>query len=207
MKITKISQQKRTSRVNIYLDNKFAFGISKKTLVDFDLFVGKKISKKEIEKILEKDQKIKALEKSFRLLGIRQRSQKELEEKLKEKGVEAKIIKETIKRLKELGYLDDKKFAKIWLESRKLSHKGKYIVERELKQKGVAEKTIKKIVSQYTPKEEFKIALELAKKKIKNLQKESQHPSLLKQKIARFLLNRGFSWQVIGDILSKFCQF
>jgi len=201
MKITKITQQKRVSRINVFIDDKFAFGISKKTMVDFGLSKDKVLSEKEIGKILEKDQLTKALEKSFRLLGIRPRSQKELEKKLKEKEFAPEIIKKVIARIKELGYLDDKKFAQAWLEARKLSHKGKYIVRRELKQKGVTEDIIKKTISHYTPKDEYKIALELAKKKTKSYKNLDKFKK--RQKMATFLANRGFSWQVIKDVIAK----
>lgn len=198
MKITKISQQKRTSRVNVFLDDKFAFGLSKKTLVDFDLFVGKEITEKEIDEILEKDQRVKALEKSFRLLGIRPRSQKELEKKLEEKGFDQKIIQKTLKRIIELGYLDDEKFARAWLEARKLSGKGKFIVQRELRKKGVDEELIKKILEEYKEEDEFERVLELAEKKIKTY--KNLKPFEQKQKLARFLASRGFSWTIISEV-------
>lgn len=200
-KITKISQQKRSSRINIFLNDQFAFGLSKKTLVDFNLYNGKFLDEKEIAKILEKDQFTKALEKSFRLLGIRPRSQKELEKKLKEKDFAPEIIKKVIIKIKELGYLDDKKFAKAWLESRKFFHKGKYVVQRELKEKGVAEEIVKKTISAYTSKDELTSAKEIAQRKInsyKNLDKYSK-----KQKLAQFLARRGFSWETIIKILGK----
>lgn len=208
-KITKITQQKRSARVNIFLDEKFAFGLLKKTLIDFNLFVGKEITEKEIEKILKKDQQSRALEKSFKLLGIRPRSEKELIKKLKEKGFAEKIIQKTLKKLKELGYLNDEKFAGSWLESRKLSFKGKYAIQKELKQKGVAEEIIKKTISRYRTKDEFKIALELAKKKMRTLLSKSKtnlFPSafLQKQKLLRFLANRGFSWETIARVLKEF---
>lgn len=200
-KITKVSQQKRSSRVNVYLDNRFGFGLSKKTLVDFDLFVGKEIFPKQIKEILIKDQKIKALEKSLRWLGIRPRSQKELEKKLKNKGFTQAIIKETIKKLQEFDYLNDKKFAQSWLEARKLSGKGKFIVQKELKEKGINEEIIKKILEKYSTDDEFEIARELVNKKIKNYQKGNIFTK--KQKIARYLASRGFGWETIIKILKR----
>jgi len=200
-KITAITQQKRSARVNVFINDQFAFGLSKKTLVDFDLYNGKFLNEKEISQILEKDQLTKAIEKSFRLLGIRPRSQKEIEKKLKKKEFAPEIIKKTITRIKELGYLDDKKFAKAWLESRKLSRKGKYIVQRELKEKGVAEETIKKTISRYTPNQEFEIALELAEKKIKTYKNLDKFKK--RQKLAALLTSRGFGWETIIKILEK----
>lgn len=205
MKITKITQQKRSSKVNIFIDDQFAFGISKKTLVDFDLYQGKTLTKREINKILEKDQKNKALEKSFRLLAVRPRSKKELEKKLKEKGFALKIIKNTLKRLKELGYLDDKKFAQSWLESRKALAKGKYVIQKELREKGIAEEIVKKTLERYSKKDEIKIAYQLLRKKMKGFKKEGSSGSLFlqKQKLAHFLASRGFSWETIKEALKK----
>jgi regulatory protein len=198
-KVTAIKQQKRASRVNVFIDDKFAFGLSKKTLVDFDLFVGKEISEKRIEEILEKDQQIKVLEKSFRLLGVRPRSQKELEKKLKEKKFTPKIIKETIKKLKEYGYLDDKKFAKSWLEARKISGKGKLVVRRELREKGIREGLAKIILKQYSKKDEVEVARGLVEKKMKTYKDLS--PWEKKVKISRLLASRGFSWETISLVL------
>lgn len=201
-KITKISQQKRSSRVNVFIDDKFAFGISKKTMVDFDLHKDKVLSKKEIKEILEKDQMVKALEKSFRLLGIRPRSKKELEKKLQEKGFAKKIIKNTLKRLKELGYFDDKKFAQSWLEARKLAGKGKFIVKKELQEKGIEENLVKRILDKYSQKEEVEIARNLIERRRSKYQDLSSLEQ--KQKLARFLASRGFSWQTISKILKEF---
>lgn len=201
MKITAITQQKRSSRVNVFIDDQFAFGLSKKTMVDFDLYNGKFLTDREIKEILDKDQSTKALEKSFRLLGIRPRSQKELEKKLKEKEFAPEIIKKVIARIKELGYLDDKKFAKAWLEARKFSHKGKYVVQRELKQKGVAEETIRKTINSYSARDELKSAKEIAEKKIKSYKDLNKFAK--KQKLAQFLARRGFSWETITKILGK----
>lgn len=198
MKITAIKQQKRISRVNVFLDEQFAFGLSKKTLIDFDLFVGKEITEKEIDEILEKDQRVKALEKSFRFLGIRPRSQKELVKKLKEKGFAEKIIQKTLKKLKEFGYLDDEKFARAWSEMRKLSGKGKFVIQRELKEKGIDEEIIKKILEEYKEEDEFERVLELAEKKIKTYKNLKQFEQ--KQKLARFLASRGFSWTIISEV-------
>lgn len=200
-KITAIKQQRRQARVNVFIDEKFGFGLSKKTLVDFDLFVSKEISEKEIEEILEKDQRVKALEKSFRLLGIRPRSQKELEKKLKEKGFDDSIIKKTFKKLKEYNYLDDKKFAKNWLRWRKLSGKGKFVVSWELKQKGIKEEIIKETLKKYSVADEFKIALEMAEKKKRSF--KNLKPLERKQKLAQFLASRGFGWETISRVLRE----
>ena len=44
-KITKIEPQKRKGRVNIYIDEKFSFGISEILLIDYDLYEKRDIKK------------------------------------------------------------------------------------------------------------------------------------------------------------------
>jgi regulatory protein len=203
MLITAIKEQKNKNRVNIYLDNRFAFGLAKEVLVDFSLSEGQELTEEEIDKILEKDQKVKALQKCFRWLSIRARSEKELENKLKEKGFASKIIKQTIERIKELGYLNDKEFARLFVEMRKTGRpKGKFFIRRDLKQKGISEDIIKETLTKfYSEKEEKELALSLAKKKIKSYGHIPNEK--IYQKLANFLASRGFGWPVIKEVLDK----
>lgn len=203
MKITAIKEQKRKNRVNIYLDGKFAFGLSKESLVDFRLFEGQELTQSEVDKILEEDQKVKALQKCFYWLGIRARSEKELEDKLREKGFAPKIVKQTIARLKELGYINDEEFTRLFIETRKIGRpKGRFVIQRDLKQKGISEDIIKKSLEKfYSEKEEFEAALGLAKKKFQTygrIPREKRY-----QKLANFLANRGFGWSIIKGVLAE----
>ncbi|MGC9048857.1 MAG: regulatory protein RecX [Patescibacteria group bacterium] len=203
MRVTAIKEQKRRNRVNIYLDNKFAFGLSKEALVDFALFEGKELTEAETDRILEQDQKVRALQKCFRWLGIRARSEKELEKKLREKGFAPKIIQQTIQRIKELGYLNDEKFACLFIEMRKAGRpKGKFAIQRDLKQKGIDEEIIKKTLRKFYPEnEEIEKALNLAKKKVKTYGQIPQQK--IYQKLANFLAGRGFGWPIIKKVLDK----
>lgn len=200
MRITAIKEQVSKKRVNIYLNDKFSFGLSKEALVDCGLSEGKELTEAEIDKILEADQRVKALQKCFRWLSIRARSEKELEKKLKEKGFAPKIIKQTIERIKELGYLNDEEFARFFVEIKKINRKGPVAISRDLKQKGVDGEIIKKSLKRfYTATEEKEAALSSAKKKLnscQNLPRQKQY-----QKIAKFLVGRGFSWSIVKEVV------
>lgn len=203
MRITAIKEQKRKNRVNIYLNDKFAFGLSKEALVDFSLSEGEELTEAEIDKILEQDQRIKALQKCFRWLGIRARSEKEIRDKLKKKGFAPSIIEQTTKRVKELGYLDDKEFSRLFIETKKLGRaKGKFALQRGLKQKGINSELIEESLQQFYPEdEEAELALRLAEKKVKTYQ-DLPHEKKY-QKLARFLTNRGFNWEITKKALDK----
>jgi regulatory protein len=203
MRITAIKEQKRGKRVNIYLDERFAFGLSKEALVDFGLCMDKELTQLEIDKILEQDQKIMALQKSFRWLGIRPRSENEIKEKLRGKGFAPSIIEQTIERIRELGYLDDQEFSRLFVEYRKIGQaKGKLAIWRDLMRKGVDKEIIKKSLEEfYSGDEELEAAVKLAKKKISTY--HNLPPDKTYQKLSRFLLGRGFNWAVIKNVLSE----
>jgi len=201
MEITKIEEQKKKkNQFNIYLDDKFAFSLSEQSLVDSGICVGQELTQKEVDQVINKEQKVKALDKAFLWLGIRPRSRFEIKQKLKEKGFDEEVIKKTIKKLKELNYLDDEKFARAWVEDRKLNQpKGRYFIYSELKQKGVNKEIIEKVLDEtYSKEEEFELALKLAKKKkaaLKNLE-----PYNLYQKLANYLIQKGFSWGMVKEV-------
>ena len=56
MKITKLTTQERNvERVNMFLDNVFACGLSLNTVAKFNLYVGKDINEQEYAEILHHD--------------------------------------------------------------------------------------------------------------------------------------------------------
>ncbi len=197
-KITKIENQKNKDRKNIYIDDKFSFGVSEILIIDYDLFVGKEISEKDIIRYKEGDNKQKCLEKSYRLLSIRPRSEKELRDKLRERFKEGKI-NECINKLKDYGYIHDQEFARIWVNDRR-KQRGKKALSFELYRKGIEKDTIKEILSNINPEDEFKTALDLVKSKgkFKELSKEKAY-----KKIGNFLSSRGFSYEIIKKVIQK----
>jgi hypothetical protein len=80
----------------------------------------------------------KGLQKAYRLLAVRARSERELRTRLKEKMFDGQVIDRVIARLYELNYLDDEAFARQWarrLAVDKLS--GNRRIELSLLEKGV----------------------------------------------------------------------
>jgi regulatory protein len=199
VKITEISpQQKAPHRVNIFVDEVFKFGLDERLLLDFDLYVGKEISNSDIEKFKEGDSYQKCMEKAFRFLSFRMRSEKEMRDKLLEK-YDAKIVEKAIEKLKDLKYVNDIDFARAWVESRKVG-RGKRALSFELSRKGVTKEIIDEALLGLSGDEEFESALDLVKKKskYKNLDRNEAY-----QKIGGFLSRRGYSYDIIKKIINK----
>jgi regulatory protein len=80
-----------------------------------------------------------ALDLSYRYLGFRDRTVLEVRRHLESKRVEPDTIEQTVAELAELGYLDDARFAKRFVEDRRLlDHWGNERIERKLLSSGVA---------------------------------------------------------------------
>jgi len=198
-KITEISPQaKAPHRVNIYIDEVFKFGIDERLLLDFDLYIGKEISEADIEKYKEGDAFQKCMDKAFRFLSFRMRSEKEMRDKLLEKYDEA-TVKKAIRRLQQLKFIDDTGFTRAWVESRKVG-RGKKALAFELSRKGVEKEIIDEALFDLSEDEELESALELVKKrsKYKGLDKNEAY-----QKIGGFLSRRGYSYDVIKKVINE----
>lgn len=199
MKITSIeSQKKRPGRVNVYLDGEFAFGISDKLLVDFDLYKGKELSQSELENIKGGENVGKAMDKAYRFLSFRPRSEKEMRDKLSEK-FEQETVDEAIGKLKSYNFINDEEFARMWVNSRQSGRSAKALAF-ELKRKGLEKSVIDGALSDVDKESELESALELvrSKSKYQGLEKQEAY-----QKIGGFLARRGYNYDIIKKVIEE----
>lgn len=142
--------------------------------------------------------KLSPLDYSFKLLSYRPHSELELKQKLQKKEYDEKEIRKTIFRLKELKYLDDKDFAKRYIQNRiNLRPQGKYFLIQELKQKGIQKNLVEEILETLNF-DELKIAKIVAEKKEKNLKNLPEFKK--RQKLMMYLQSKGFSLDVVYEV-------
>ena len=199
--ITSIKQQKNKDRVNVYLDDKFGFGIDLDNFVLLHLKVDQELTEKEIEDIVKKAEFQKTLDKLLRFAMVRPRSEKEVTDYFRRKKVHESLHDKLLEKLKHLELIDDEKFAKWWIEQRQAFRpKPKRILDQELRIKGVDREIVQRILGEEDVDEE-KMAKELIEKKSykwKNLPTRES-----RQKKSQYLAGKGFSWDVIEKVLSK----
>ena len=221
-RITKISPQKRKQRVNIFLDEKFAFGLDLETFSKYNLKINQEISQEKIEEILKEEEFLKVYDKTLRFLSFRPRSKKEIKDYFYKKNVGDETQKMIIKKLERLKFLDDKQFALWWVEQRiTFRPSGKRFLEYELRKKGInkeiidevlkdeilkgffqkEEETQEAIVGRVDTSFEFEMALKAAQKKLHTYQKLSSFE--FRKKMTAFLARRGFPWAVIKEVIDK----
>ncbi len=200
-KITAIETQKRSGRVNIYLDGEFAVGIDEKLLVDFNLYKNRELSDNEAKELKEAENLSKCLAKAYRFLSFRARSEAEMEKKLLEK-FNSDTVKKALKKLTDYNYVNDKEFTRAWIETRKIG-RGKRMLSFELKNKGVAKETIEEELAGLENDEELKHALSLvrSKSKYQNLDRNQAY-----QKVGAFLSRRGYNYEIIKKVIDEIAK-
>ncbi|MBI5127268.1 RecX family transcriptional regulator [Candidatus Roizmanbacteria bacterium] len=151
------------------------------------------------------DDLLALLNKAYFFLKFRPRSEKEIRNYLYKKVAKTHWSRDdaekVIEELKEENLIDDKKFIDLFVRDRTaLKPKGKKLLIRELKLKGIADELIEKYFSENEVDEE-KLALQILSKRwprYKSLTSQKRF-----EKAARFLLSRGFSYELVKRSFEK----
>ncbi len=211
--ITKVEPQKKNAnRFNIFVDEKFAFGVSAQNLLTRSLKVGKILSSADIEKIAKYENLSKLQDIAMQYLNYRPRSEKEIKDHLAKKlaqkenikfsqAQQSPLIQTAITKLKKYKFINDLEFAKWFVTSRQKNHtKSSRIISIELKLKGIDEKIIQKVLTAIVNEKDLAIrALQKKVKRWANLPEVER-----KKKIYQFLLFKGFSYDIAKEAFAFF---
>ncbi len=196
--VTALKLQKRNrQRVNVYLDDRFAFGLA--AIEAARLRVGQVLSDEEIARLKERDSVERAAERALDLLSYRPRSRAEVRRRLLRKGYEQGTIDEALARLGRAGLLDDRAFARYWIDNRfQFNPRGVALLRQELWQKGVGETVIEETLAEYDEEEAAVRAVEMVARRLHELD-----PVAFRRKLIDRLRRRGFPYAVIEPLLAR----
>lgn len=199
-KVTAIGEgRRRKRRVNIFLDDKFAFSLEAEVAVKENLKVGQELSPGDIEALTGAELSQRGYDAALRYLDYRPRSQSELEDRLRRRGFDKETIEAVIARLREQGLVDDLAFARFWQENRQsFSPRSRWLVRRELKAKGVADEVIEKVMADV---DEEDGAYRAAIAKARSLSAADYEG--FRQRLGEYLKRRGFAYGVIKNTLKR----
>lgn len=203
-KVTKIERQENNrQRYSIYLDGKFAFGLDQEIVIKQKLAINQILTDKQIDCFILDDEKKRAIQKAYRILGRRDHSKKELSEKLQRSGFQPETINNIIADLSESKLLNDGSFARQFARNKIIQKPvGRRELAYSLKKKGISDEILELTLEEvYSEFDEEQLAKDLAKKKIKTI----NHPEPLKskKKISDFLFRRGFNWEIIEKVFEE----
>jgi regulatory protein len=189
-------QKKNPNRINVYLDNEFAFGISR--FVGTWLKQGEKIDELSVTQLLEKDNREKAFQKALHFINYRPRSVHEVKEKLKELGFGGSIIDAVVNELLIKKYLDDCDYAENWIASRVRSKpRSQKMLEYELRKKHIPENIIEEALK--SAPENGELALRLGKKYLRRFTHLDEKE--FAKKMTGVFARRAFPFSVIKTAL------
>lgn len=197
-KITKLAVQKNNrQRINVFLDDEFAFGISR--AAGAWLQIGQALSQFQIDELLSKDLDETIHGKSLEYLNIRARSEEEMRKKLQDRGFEEDRINSEIVHLKNSHLLDDKEFSALWVENRNSLHpRSQRLIAYELRRKGITEEIIHDSLQDV---DDDQTAFDLAfrySKRLSNLDWQS-----FRKRIGGYLARKGFGYETINQVTRR----
>jgi regulatory protein len=191
-------QKKNPNRVNIYLDDQFAFGLSRINAAW--LKIGQPLSDEKITSLQEADSREAALQKALRFLGHRPRSVEEVRKNLEKHEIPAGVIDETIARLESEKLIGDVNFAREWVENRSTFRpRGKRALSYELRQKGLSDLVIQEALDEEIDEEA--LALKAARAQARKL--KGLEWNKFREKLGGHLGRRGFGFDVIIPVTRR----
>ena len=201
--ITEISVQKKNKNgCNIYIDNVFAFGVSNELIYKENLKVGIIIDEEKLKKIAYEENLINCKETALKIIERSYKTKKEMTKRLLEKGYALEEINETLKFLEEYNFINDESYTKAFINDRTKTQ-GKQKIKYALKNKGVSDEIIEEELSKLDMEKEKENANILALKKYNILIKRESDKYKLKEKIIRFLISRGYNYEVAKDAVNE----
>lgn len=140
---------------------------------------------------------------AVKFLNIRDHSIYELEFKLRKKGFDENSISQAVKKCIDYNYLDDERFALRYFETLKDRLNGPRKIISELYKKKISTEIIEKLIKDYQSSgEEYSIA----KRYFLKIRYKIEKKNINKRNDAFFrsMASRGFSKEIIFDILNEF---
>lgn len=197
-KITAIEVQKRTpSRVNIFLDGEFAFGLAR--IVAAWLRVGQELDEKKLEQLQAEDARERALQQALLFLSYRARSETEIRQNLRKHEIPETVIDQTLERLRQDGFANDDQFAKAWVENRNAFRpRSRRMLAMELRQKGLGDESVNSALESV---DDEALAYEAAQKRAPRYKDLEWND--FRKKLSDFLARRGFSYSVTSTTVTR----
>lgn len=198
--ITKLEiQKKRKDRVNIYLNEIYAFSCHVDLIFEFKLDKGIEMNSAKSRSLIEADDQKMAYQYGLKIALSRQISIAGCRKKLMGYEFLPASIEAAIDLLVENDYLNDERFATYYFEIKQPIY-GRFRIQQELNRQGIDKALIQKIISAMADDDqEFDEALRLGRKKMEQQKGPLDHK--LYAKIYGLLSRKGYSSSVLRRVM------
>lgn len=188
------------NRIKIFLDEEYAFTISKKWIERLNLIENKEVDRQDLYDSVFKYEKQRAMNSAVYYLSRSDHSKAEMQKYLERREYFPEIIDEVMSKIQDYGYINDQRYANHLVESgAKVKGKSKRAIKYQMKEKGLDENTIEDALQGFNDEDEKINAMKVAKKYYaKNLEKNE-----FKRKASAALARRGYAWDVVKEVIDE----
>ena len=199
--ITALRVQKRNKRrVNVHLDGEYAFALT--DIEATRLRVGQTLTEEEMAALQERDEAERAYERALNFLSYRPRSESEVRNNLRRKRVAAEAIESAVDRLLRAGLLDDREFARYWIDNRiQFRPRGARALRHELRAKGVPHPVITEALEGYDDEAAAMKAAQAGASRMARLEEED-----FRRRLSAYLARRGFNYGVVKPLVQEMLE-
>lgn len=203
------SIEKKRDKIILSFDDSDNLEIYYDVYLTLSLFKGDEITSQKINEIKLTNVEFEVKNSAFRYLSNRNHSAFELKTKLKKRGFDSETIQKVILELRDKKYLDDYTFAENFVRNRVERRKeGIVKITSELYKKGITREIIAEVtVSISENPKNFENAFELGKSKYFNIQQRGEtDKNKIKSKLFNFIRGRGFTNDVVFEVINKLIE-
>jgi len=197
MKISAIKPAVKTKgRFNLFVDGKYSFSLGEQQVLDEGIMLDQDIDEPRLEALKRASDFGKKYARALELIVRRARSVKEIHDYGWRKKWTPEETQQIVEKLQAKGYLDDEKFALVWIRSRALlKNISRRKLQLELRQKGIQAEIIEQVINASEDYDERQALRDLIAKK----QGRYADP----QKFMAFLLRQGFSYGDVKQVMEE----
>ncbi len=213
MKITALeSQKKDPSRVSVYVDGLFYCGVSVNNIAKYSLYAGKDVDEKVLENMKFSELVDRFFDRAISFLERAPKTEKQVKQYIKELAFKkkgkwfeelnnedfSKISEIVLGKLNEYQYIDDKRYAELFVSSRmRTKPRGKDILLMELIVKGVSKEIASEVIDNLV-EDEYGLLKQTYYKKYKD-----EKITMEDRKKIDFLRRKGFNWDLIEQFINN----
>lgn len=203
MQVTNISYSKSKEVFEVVFEDETKLLLNYNIFEKYKVSVDMDFSETEIQEMKYFSDIERAKSRAINYISGKLKTKYEVKLKLKEKDFTEDIIDEVIDILEREEYLNDRLYCEVFIEDKKqLNGYGKNKIKSLLIQKGVSKSVFEDFLDEFEYEEEFDNALKMGIKKLNLLSNEYDNFKK-KQKLINYLAYRGFSFDVINDVLRE----
>ncbi|MEY8001448.1 recombination regulator RecX [Clostridium sp. Mt-5] len=201
--VTKIEiQKKNKERVNIYIDNKFAFSCDLELVYKFNIVKGKVLDIEYLKSVINENNYMKCKNSALKILEKTYKTEKQMKDKLVQKQYDEDVIEKVMDFLKKYKFIDDNKFVELYVKE-KINSQGKNKIKYSLIKKGIDESFLDEKLNLIDSSFEEKAALNIAQKKYSVIVKSENNVKKIYKRLGDYLINRGYDFSIVKSVLEK----